>query len=131
LFGLAQPLLDQLDIPVRCLPSALRLLLEDVKYIHRPSIFQGVYRPESVATVVFDDFQDARSTKAAKNLCVLMLAAALRDVQGISHVILHWRRELSKIFQTRANRDYRLERRVIGHGSLIIVISLYRVNRKD
>jgi hypothetical protein len=66
LFGLAQPLLDQFDVPARCLSSALRLLLESVEDKNSPCVFQGVHRPKSVTTVVLDDFQNACSPKPLK-----------------------------------------------------------------
>jgi hypothetical protein len=43
-------------------------------------------------------------------------------------VVLHWRWELTKIFKTCTNPDHRLERRIIGHGNLIMVISPYMIN---
>ena len=45
-----------------------------------------------------------------------MLATALGDVQRITHVVLYWCWEITKIFKTCTNPDYRLERRV-SHGN--------------
>ena len=63
LLGLAHSLLDQLDVPARCLSSCLRFFLEGVKDIHRPSVTQGVYRAECIAALILDDFHDPAPPK--------------------------------------------------------------------
>lgn len=89
-----------------------------MKHKDRPRIFQGVNRPEGITAVILDYFQNACSTKAAKYLRILMLAAALSDVQRLTHVVLHRRWELAKISEACANPDHRFERRVLGHGRI-------------
>jgi hypothetical protein len=61
-------------------------------------------------------FYDPGPVKAAQRLRVAVLAAALGNVQGIAHVILHGFGELSQIFAARSNPDHRPQRLFIGHG---------------
>src|SRR6266404_9505809 len=83
-----QPLLHQLQVPARRLASSLRFLLESVKDVYRSRIPQAVNGAKRIAAKVLYHFHHPCPAKAAERVRIAMLAAALRDVEGITHVIL-------------------------------------------
>lgn len=71
-----------------------------MKDINRTREPQGVDCAKRIAAKVLDYFHYSRSAKAAQRLCIAVLAAALRDVQGVAHVILNWLGKGAQILAT-------------------------------
>ena len=119
-----QPLSYQLHVPVRRQPSGLRFLLEGVKHIHGPCVPHGINGSECIVAIVLDDFHNPCPAEATERLRVAVLAAWLRDIQGIAHVILYRIGELDKSLRLDPTQitGFRGGSLVIGGH---IVISLY------
>jgi len=93
-------LLDQLGVPARCLATNLRFLLEGVKHVHRSREPEGVYGAERIAAKVLDHFHHPCPAKAAQRLRITVFAAVLRDLQGITNMILDPLRESAQVLAT-------------------------------
>jgi hypothetical protein len=51
-------------------------------------VSQRVHRAKRVAAKILDHFHNPRPAKAGQRFRVTVLSAALRDVQGITHMVL-------------------------------------------
>jgi hypothetical protein len=107
--------LNQLNIQAPRRTSALRFLLEGVKDVDRIREPHRIHGAKCVAAIILDHFHHPSPAKTSQGLRVAVLAAALRDVQGIAHVILYVLGEFAQILAARSHPDYRLERRLCHH----------------
>ena len=101
-----------------------------MKDVNCPLISQGVHRSERVTAKILDDFHNSSTPKAAQRFRIAMLAAPLRNVQGLAHVVLDWLRKRAQILAARSNPYYRLQQWFIGHRQTDysdITISLSRL----
>ena len=99
---------------------ALTLLLEAMQDKHRFRKFDGVDGAIGAAGIVFDNFQNTSPSKAFEWLCRVMLAASLREIQGVTKELPHIRRQRHKVFLAAADPDERLI--FVGHALVIPVM---------
>src|SRR5260221_10458529 len=115
---LTQPLLHQFQVPGG-LASSFRFLLESVKDVHRSGIAQGVHGAKRIATKVLYHFHHPCPAEAAEGLRIAMLAAALRDVEGITHVILDRPGKPTQVPAARSDPDHRFQGQIRSHLRLL------------
>lgn len=71
--------MNQLYVPARRSPLRLRFFLKGVEHVDRLRMPNCVNSAESIASMVFDNFNHSRPTETNEYLCVPMLATSLRD----------------------------------------------------
>ena len=60
-----------------------------MKDIYDPSEAHCINGTESIASIVGDNFYDARPTEPGQHFCVSVLVAPLRDIERVTHMILN------------------------------------------
>lgn len=97
LLGLFQPRFDHIPVRLGRFDALARFLLETVLHIHAAAESYRIHRAIGAAIVILYNFQHSGGPETLERLGLLMLIAALRQIESIADDIYNLRRHFQKI----------------------------------